>query len=102
MFREDGDHTLDAAEDCAMNHNGSSMSHFKLFVVHAVVFGAHILGLIQQLESFREIIIQLDRSTLMFPLQRIRNRNINLTPPDQHLPQKETQRKGASVCTLGP
>ena len=68
VFREDGDHTLDAPKDCAMNHNGSGMSHLKLLLVHAVVSGVHVLGLIQQLESLREIIIQLDRSTLMFSL----------------------------------
>src|SRR5271156_251080 len=61
-----------------MNHNRSGISRTKRFAICTVVLSLAVGSLVLQVEAFRQLIVKLDGSALMFPFQSIRNGDINL------------------------
>src|SRR5215471_18305736 len=78
MFRENRNHSFYTAENSTMNHDWSSVSHSKWFAVSSKILSVTVCRLVLQIKSVRKIIVKLNRCTLMFSFQCIRDGNIDL------------------------
>lgn len=75
---EDSDHSFDTAENGTMDHDRSSVADTKWFAFCVIVLDFAVGRLVLEIESFGELIVELDCCALMFSFQCIRDSNINL------------------------
>ena len=65
MLRENSDHSFNATENGAMDHDRSSMSRPEGLAICPVILSITVCRLILQVKTIRQLIVKLDCSALM-------------------------------------